>query len=424
MTKDNSQTVGNPEENVYPSLLDEIVRKGAQKVLQKAVEMEVESFLEQYQYVIDDNGRRMVVRNGHHDERAIATGAGPLKVRLPRVDDRILDSYDEPRFKSNLIPPYLRRTKNLDEFVPFLYLKGVSTKDFTEVLEKLLGKQIPGFSAQQVCRMKEFWRQEYEDWAKRDLSVERYVHWWVDGIHFNVRLEEDSRTCILVIIASREDGTKELLAVQDGFRESKESWTCIIRDLKRRGLKDAPHLAIGDGALGFWAALDDEFPQTKRQICWVHKTANVLDKLPKSSQPKAKDMIRDIYMASSRKQAEEALERFLREFSIKYPKAVKSLTDHKEDLLSFYGFPAEQWSSIRSTNVIESTFATVRHRTRQTKGCGTRLATLTMVFKLAQCAQKRWQKIHGHLKIKDQLAGARFVDGLRVEDSSEQKVTA
>jgi len=403
--------------------LDEVVRTGAERLLEKAVEMEVESFLERYQYLMDEEGRRLVVRNGRHRERTIATGAGPLKVRLPRVRDRVLEAHDEPRFKSNLIPPYLRRTRNLEEFIPFLYLKGVSTKDFTEVLEKLLGREVPGFSAQQICRMKEFWREEYEDWAKRDLAIERYVHWWVDGIHFNVRLEEDARPCILVVIASREDGTKELLSVQDGFRESKESWRSLIRDLKRRGLKTSPRLVTGDGALGFWSALEEEFPETQKQICWVHKTANVLDKLPRNLQPKAKTMLRDIYMAPSRKEADRAFAYFVEEFSAKYPKAVKSLMDHRENLLSFYGFPAEQWSSIRSTNVIESTFATVRHRTRQTKGCGTRLATLTMVFKLAQCAQKRWQKMHGHEKIKDMIEGARFVDGIRTEDGSERKMT-
>jgi len=420
MDNGTANSIHDPEENVYRSVLDEVVRKGAQKVLQKAVEAEVESFLEKYQYLMDEKGRRLVVRNGRHNERVIATGAGPLKVRCPRVDDRVLETHDEPRFRSNLIPPYLRRTKNMDEFLPFLYLKGVSTKDFTEVLQKLLGKQLPGFSAQQICRLKEFWRQEYEDWAKRDLSSERYIHWWVDGIHFNVRLEEDARQCILVVIASKEDGSKELLAIQDGFRESKESWTSLIRNLKHRGLKEAPELAIGDGALGFWSALDEEFPDTKQQICWVHKTVNVLDKLPKSLQPKAKQMLNDIFLSPSRKEAKEALRYFVEEFKAKYPKAVQSLTDHSENLLSFYDFPAEQWQSIRSTNVIESTFSMVRHRTRQTKGCGTRLATLTMVFKLAMSAQKRWQKMRGSRRIKDMLSGARFVDGLMLKESQKE----
>jgi len=424
MSKHTALPDSSPEENVFAGALDEIVRKGAQDMLRKALEIEVDSFLERYQYIMDSLGRRLVVKNGHNRERTIATGAGPLRVRCPRVDDRILASHDERRFRSNIIPPYLRRTKNMDEFLPFLYLRGVSTKDCTEVLEKLLGRKVPGFSAQQVCRLKEFWRQEYEDWSKRDLSIDHYVHWWVDGIHFNVRLEEDARQCILVVIASKEDGSKELLSIQDGFRESKESWASLVRDLKRRGLTKAPKLAIGDGALGFWAALDEEFPETKQQICWVHKTANALDKLPRSLQPKAKQMIQDIYMAPSRREADEAFDSFVKEFSLKYPKAVQSLTDHREQLLSFYGFPAEQWSSIRSTNVIESTFSMVRHRTRQTKGCGTRLATLTMVFKLAHCAQKRWQKIQGHRKIREMLDGAIFVDGVIAQAPKKEAVLA
>ena len=421
MSKNSVLEDQNPQENVFKSVLDEVVRQGAQKMIQKAVELEVESFIEQFQYVMDGKGRRLVVRNGHHNQRDIATGAGAVKIRMPRVDDRILNHHDEPRFQSNLIPRYLRRTKNMDEFLPFLYLKGISTKDFSEVLSKLLGKELPGFSPQQICRLKEFWMQEYDDWAKRDLSIERYVHWWVDGIYFNVRLEEDARQCILVVIASREDGTKELLAIQDGFRESKESWVSLIRNLKHRGLKEAPMLAVGDGALGFWSALSDEFPETKRQICWVHKTANILDKLPKSLQPKAKAMLNDIFMAPSKHEAQNALGYFAEEFKDKYPKAAKSLMDYHEDLLSFYDFPAEQWQSIRSTNVIESTFATVRHRTRQTKGCGTRRATLAMVFKLAMSAQKRWQKIKGYKKMPDLVSGARFVDGMMVMGPESEK---
>jgi len=311
----------------------------------------------------------------------------------------------------------------MDEFLPLLYLKGISTGSFTEVLEKLLGKKIPGFSPNQICRLKEFWRMEHEDWSKRDLSKDQYVHWWVDGIHFNVRLEEDARHCILVIIGSKEDGSKELLAIDSGFRESKESWLSIIRNLKHRGLRTAPKIAIGDGALGFWAALEEEFPETKHQLCWVHKTVNVLDKLPSGLQTKAKKMIHDIYMAPYKKEAEIALDYFIEEYDAKCPKATKSLTGNREALLSFYDFPAEQWHSIRTTNVIESTFATVRHRTRQTKGCGTRQATLSMVFKLAMSAEKRWQKMHGYKQIQEMLRGARFVDGVIEKDESKIRVT-
>lgn len=423
MRKNNLQEAQNPEKSVFKNYLDEIVRKGAQKLLAAAVEIEVESFLESKQYVIDDEGRRLVMGNGHHRARVIATGAGPVEIRMPRVKDQVLGRIpEEERFASRLIPPYLRRTKNMDEFIPFLYLKGISTGDFTDVLERLLGKKLPGFSAQQVCRLKEIWRKEYEDWNHRDLSKSRYVYWWVDGIHFNVRLDND-RQCILVVIGAKEDGTKELITIQDGFRESKESWQSLIRDLKRRGLNIGPELAIGDGALGFWAAIEEEFPKTKSQICWVHKTVNVLDKLPKSLQGKAKGMIHDIYLASCRKNAERAFDYFIREFGLKYPKAVKSLTDHRQSLLNFYDFPAEHWMSIRSTNVIESTFATVRHRTRKTKGCGSRIATLTMVFKLTQAAQKRWRRLNGYERIQEILSGARFVDGIKEESVKEKVVT-
>lgn len=284
---------GNPEENLTLIPLDEIVRRGAQKMLEKALEVEVDSFIERYQYVLDDEGRRLVVRNGYSPERKIVTGAGRLSVKTPRVDDRVLKQFGEVRFSSNLIPRYLRRSRKIDELIPVLYLKGISTGDFTEALEALLGKEVIGFSPEQIVRLKDVWKSEYEDWKKRDLAKNRYVYFWVDGVYFNVRLEDD-RQCVLVVMAAREDGTKELLAVEDGFRESKESWLSIIRDLKRRGLVFAPKLAVGDGALGFWAAIEEEYPQTRHQLCWAHKLSNVLDKLPKSLQPKAKSMLNDI----------------------------------------------------------------------------------------------------------------------------------
>lgn len=421
MSKNNREAAENPEENVFKNHLDEIIRRGARKLLTEAVEMEVESFLESKQYLIDDEGRRLVTGNGCHRPRVIATGAGPLEIRMPRVRDQVLDRIPgEERFTSKLIPPYLRRTRNIDEFIPFLYLKGISTGDFTEVLERLLGKKLPGFSSQQVCRLKEVWRRDYEDWARRDLSAKEYVYWWVDGIYFNVRLDDD-RQCILVIIGATKDGKKELVAIEDGFRESKASWQSLIRNLKSRGLKTGPNLAIGDGHLGFWAAHEEELPESKDQICWVHKTANVLDKLPESLQGKAKGMIHDIYLASSRKDAEKAFDAFTEEFELKHPKAVKSLTDHKDSLLHFYDFPAEHWPSIRSTNVIESTFATVRHRTQKTKGCGSRAATLTMVFKLAMAAQKRWRRLNGYERFQEILNGARFVDGIRRDAAERMK---
>lgn len=413
-----------PEENIIKQSLDEIAREGAREMLQKALEIEVDLFLEQYQYILDDNGNRQVVRNGHSDSRKIITGAGQLDIRTPRIDDRILDNHKEKRFKSSIIPPYLRRTKNIDELLPVLYLKGISTGDFTEALESILGKQVIGLSAQTIVRLKSIWEQEYNEWAKRDLSKTEYVYWWVDGIYFNARLDDD-RQCVLVIIGARSDGKKEIVAVVDGFRESKISWQSIMRDLKRMGLSKGPKLAIGDGSLGFWSALDEEFPETEHQICWIHKTANVLDKLPKSLQGKAKTMIHNIYLAPTRKEADIAFDIFIEEFEDKYPKAVDCLRDNRENLLNFYNYPAQQWIHLRSTNVIESTFSTVRLRTIKTKGCGSRIATLTMVFKLILSAQKRWTRLRGHRKIKDVWNGVKFKDGIMVKRSETlEEVTA
>ena len=412
MNNNTAEDFKNPQENTFESVLDEIVHKGAQEMLKTALEVEINSFCDKHREKLDENGHRQVTRNGFNLARNIVTGAGQLKVQTPRVDDRILDELNEPRFKSSFIPPYLRRTKNMDELIPLLYLKGISTGDFTEVLEKMVGKEVIGFSPENIVRLKQIWQKDYEDWNKRDLSQSRYVYWWVDGIYFNVRLDDD-RQCILVIIGATEDGQKELIAVEDGFRESKEGWLSVIRELKRRGLTYAPKLAIGDGSLGFWTALEEEFPMTQKQICWIHKTVNVLNKLPSSLQGKAKKMIHDIYMAPTKQDANAAFDVFIEEFDLKYPKAVESLRSHREDLMSFYDFPAEHWRHIRSTNVIESTFATVRLRTKRTKGCGSRIATLTMVFKLAESAQRRWSRLHGYQKISDLVSGIKFEDGIR-----------
>ena len=417
MKKNKPEAVENPEENVFESVLDEVVRKGAQKMLETALNLEIEEFCRSHAERRDEEGRRLVVRNGSSEARTIVTGAGPLKVRTPRVDDRILEKAGEIRFKSSLVPPYLRRTKNIEELVPVLYLKGISTGDFTEALEKILGKDVAGFSAENIVRMKQIWETDYKRWIARDLSESRYVYWWVDGIYFNVRLDDD-RQCILVIIGAKADGSKELIAVVDGFRESKESWASILRELKRRGLIEGPELAIGDGALGFWAALAEEFPKTKTQICWVHKTVNVLDKMPSSLQGKAKKMIHDIYLAPTKMDAGVAFDVFIEEFDLKYPKAVDSLRLHREDLLNFYDFPAEQWQHLRSTNVIESTFSTVRLRTKKTKGCGSRIATLTMVFKLVESAEKQWKKLRGYRKISQLLEGVQFQDGVALQKAA------
>ena len=414
MKKIKSLEVEKPEKNVFESPLDEVVRQGAQKMLQTALNVEIEAFCHKHEDKRDESGHRTIVKNGYHKERSIVTGAGQLNIRTPRIDDRVLKETDEPRFHSTLIPPYLRRTKNIEELVPLLYLKGISTGGFVEVLEKLTGKNVVGFSPENVVRMKQSWEREYKAWVDRDLSTSGYVYWWVDGIYFNVRLDDD-RQCILVIIGAKEDGTKELIAVEDGFRESKESWQSVIRALKRRGLKEGPKLATGDGALGFWLALAEEFPKTKTQKCWVHKTVNVLDKLPSSLQEKGKKMIHDIYLSPTKGEAAIAFDEFVKEFDLKYPKAVSSLTRNREDLFSFYDFPAEHWQSIRSSNVIESTFATVRLRTKRTKGCGSRIATLTMVFKLAESAQKRWRKLRGYKRLLEIWEGVQFEDGVEVK---------
>ena len=406
----------NPEENIANNPLDEIVRRGAKEMLQKALEIEVNLFLEKYQYLLNDKGNRQVIRNGRSRSRKIVTGAGQIEVETPRVDDRALEIHQESRFKSSIIPPYLRRTKNIDELLPVLYLKGISTGDFGEALESILGKSVIGISAQNIVRLKQVWQKEYEQWSKRELSHKEYVYWWADGVHFNVRLDND-RQCILVIIGVTVDGHKEIIAVADGFRESKESWKSVIREVKRLGIATAPKLAIGDGALGFWAAIQEEFPTTNHQLCWVHKTCNVLDKLPKSLQGKAKTMIHDIYLAPTKVDANNSFDVFIEEFETKYPKAVDCIKKHRDRLLEFYNYPAEHWLSIRTTNVIESVFATVRLRTYRTKGCGSRIATLTMVFKLIQSAQKRWNKIRFAQKIKQVWEGIIFEDGLETKIS-------
>jgi putative transposase len=406
MKKDKVVSLESRIEGESRSALDELVREGARKMLQDAIENEVAEYLERHGEVKDDQGRQAVVRNGSMPGRTLVTGAGPLAIRQPRVQDR----REDHRFTSAILPPYLRRTPSVDALIPALYLKGISTGDFTTALEAILGENASGLSATNIVRLKQGWEEEYKEWSRRDLSGKRYVYWWADGIYFNVRLE-DERTCMLVLMGTLGDGTKELIAVLDGFRESKDSWTELMRDLSRRGLKDGPKLAVGDGALGFWAALREMFPQAQEQRCWIHKTANVLDKMPKSLQAKAKSMIHEMYLAPTRKDALAAFDVFLETFEAKYPKASECLAKDKDVLFTFYDFPAEHWQHIRSTNPIESTFATVRHRTRRTKGCGSRTATLTMVFKLAREAEKHWRRINGYAQIVHILEGKKFVDG-------------
>jgi transposase-like protein len=415
----------NPEEKAIVRMeLDELVRRGAQELLAKALEIEVDLFIEKYQYVLDDEGNRRVVKNGHQRPREILTGAGPVEVAVPRVDDRALITQNEPQYTSGIVPKYLRKSNNVDELLPVLYLKGISTGDFQEALEKILGPNAKGLSAQTIVRLKRVWQEEYKEWCARRLDDVEYVYWWVDGVHFNVRLGEDKRMCVLVIIGARKDGVKEIVAVADGFRESKTSWASVLRDLRRQGLKAGPKLAVGDGALGFWAAMNEELGESDQQLCWVHKTANILDKLPDSLQGKAKTMIHNIYMAPTKKEANIAFDIFIEEFEARYLRAVDCLRNNRERLMTFYNYPAQHWAHIRSTNPIESTFATVRLRTHKTKGCGNMTATLTMVFKLLQSASRRWQRLHSHQKVADVWAGIKFEDGIRVEEILDGKMNA
>jgi transposase-like protein len=387
--------------------LDELLREGACRMLHKAVENEVAEYIDSHAALRDEAGRRQVVRNGYLPERDLVTGVGPVRIKQPRVHDR----REGHRFTSKILPPFMRRVPSIDALIPALYLKGIATSDFSEALEAILGPNAAGLSATNIVRLKEGWRRDYEQWAARDLTDKHYAYWWADGIYFNVRLEPD-RPCMLVIMGALEDGTKELVAVYDGQRESKESWLEILRDLKARGLREGPKLAVGDGALGFWRALEEEFPAAREQRCWVHKTANVLDKLPKRKQPHAKKLIHEMYQAETRADALDAYERFIEEYGAKYPGAVECLIKDKDVLFTFYDFPAEHWGHLRTTNPIESTFATVRHRTRQTKGCGSRTATLTMVFKLARQAEKRWRRLNGYKQITNVINGVVFENGI------------
>ena len=388
------------------SVLDDIVREGARPLLQAALEAEVAEQLARFGNVVDTAGRRAVVRNGHLPERELMTGVGPLPVKQPRVRD----CSGQMRFTSKILPPFLRRVPSLDALIPVLYLKGISTGDFSEALASILGPDAPGLSASNIVRIKESWEQEYRAWNTRELTGKRYVYVWADGLYFNVRLDRD-RPCILVLMGATHDGTKELLAVWDGERESKLSWQTVLRELKQRGLRDAPKLAIGDGALGFWAAMEEEFSTTQQQRCWVHKTANILDKMPRSVQPDAKKLIHEMYMAPTVKDAGRAYDAFVARYIPKYPKAVTCLTKDQDVLFTFYSFPAEHWRHLRTTNPIESTFATVRHRTRQTKECGSGTATMAMVYKLAIEAQKHWRRLNAHVLLLRVIEGVPFVDG-------------
>lgn len=390
--------------------LTEVLRNGARELLQQAVEAEVAEFVMRHRELKDEQKRQRVVRNGYRPERTIQTGIGEVIVKAPRARDRA----GEIKFQSNILPAYLRRTRSIEELLPWLYLKGLSTGDFSEALAALLGKDARGLSAATISRLKEIWKGEYERWTKRDLNGKHIVYLWVDGVHFGVRLEDASQ-CILVIIGATADGKKELLAMLDGYRESAESWKELLLDLKQRGLKIDPKLAVGDGALGFWKALPQVFGSTRAQRCWVHKTANVLNQLPKGQQAKAKAALHEIWMAESRAAAEQAFDHFLTTYEVKYAKATECLAKDRDSLLTFYDFPAEHWIHIRTTNPIESTFATVRLRTAKTRGCVSRAGILAMVFKLTKSAEQRWRKLKGAARLAQVIDGVRFKDGLQEE---------
>jgi transposase-like protein len=378
--------------------------------LQAAIEREVDDYIQRNSEHRDEKGHRLVVRNGHHPARKIQSGNGPIEVRQPRVNDKRVDEAGNRfHFTSQILPPYLRKTKAIEELVPWLYLKGISTSDFPEALA-CLGHDGSGLSATNVVRMKEIWEKEYEDFSHRSLEGKRYVYLWADGIYFNIRLTDD-RPCVLVLMGATEDGTKELIAMTDGERESEQSWLGLLIDAKSRGLVEAPKLATGDGALGFWKAIKQVYPATRHQRCWVHKTVNVLDKMPRGQQGPAKNILHEIWMSATKADATKAMEKFAATYQAKYPKAVECLLKDKEELLAFYDFPAEHWQHLRTSNPIESTFATVRLRTSKTKGAGSRTACLAMAFKLVESAQNHWRKLNGSTLLPAVIAGAIFKDG-------------
>ncbi len=407
----------------FADSLTEVLRNGACALLAQAVEAEVAALLSCHADKLTADGRQRLVRHGHLPEREIMTGIGPVAVRCPRLRDRVGEGSERIRFSSAILPPYARRSKSLDVLIPILYLKGVSTGDFEEALVALLGKDAPGLSASTIGRLKEAWSEEQARWSKRDLSAKRYVYFWVDGIHVQARLE-DAAQCLLVVIGATPEGKKELVGLIDGVRESGQSWRELLLDLKRRGLAMGPELAVADGALGFWQAVEEVWPQTRGQRCWVHKTANVLNKLPKSQQSKAKRALQEIWMAETKKDALLAFDAFVETWGIKYDKAVECLIKDRDALLAFYESPAEHWKHLRTTNVIESSFATIRHRTVRSKGCLSNKTALAMIFKLAEAAEKSWRRLDGHNQLPKVILGVKFADGVEVIRSQAQAAAA
>ena len=398
--------------------LTELLRNGARQLIADAVQVELQELLDQYSVLRNERGYLQVVRNGYLPEREILTGLGPIKVKVPKIRDK---SGQRIKFNSALLPPYLRKTRRVEEVLPWLYLKGISTGDFQEALHALLGTEGKGLSASTISRLKGIWEQEHETWNRRSLKNKRYVYIWADGVYFNIR-SDDARQCILVIIGVTEQGRKEFIAIEDGYRESEQSWSELLLRIKAQGLSHSPKLAIGDGALGFWKALSKVFPKTKHQRCWVHKTANVLNKLPKAVQPKAKQALHEIWMAPTRTDAYKAFDIALSTYSAKYPKAMTCLEKDKDEMLAFYDFPAMHWQHIRTSNPIESVFATVRLRTNKTRGCVARHTILSMVFKLGQSAQKKWRKLRGFKLLGEVIRGVQFKDGELVDPINEDEI--
>jgi putative transposase len=417
MKDDNVISLEKPVEN--EDSLAGMLRQGAQELIRKAVQAELDVFLSQYEDLTDAEGRKSVVRNGYLPEREIMTGIGEVAIKVPRTRDR---SGQGIQFRSELLPPYIKRTRSVETVLPWLYLKGISTGDFSEALAALLGQDAKGLSAGTISRLKQVWNQEYDTWRQRDLSRQRYVYLWADGIYFNIR-GDDAKQCILVVVGVTEQGNKEFLAIEDGYRESEQSWTEVLLGLKSRGM-NSPKLAVGDGALGFWKALQKIYGTTRSQRCWVHKTKNILNKMPKSIQPKAKQHIHDIWMAETREDAERAFDRFLETYRLKYPKASECLEKDREELLAFYNFPAEHWIHIRTSNPIESTFATVRLRTAKTRGCVSRTTILTMVFKLGMSAENGWRKLRGFRRLAEVINGVKFIDGIDEKTIESQRSAA
>jgi len=403
------------------SALDRLAREGAQRMLAEALEAEVEGYIQRHQTERDERNRALVVRNGRAKPRLVTVGSGALAVEAPRVNDQRVIDGERQKFTSQILPPYLRKSKSVTELLPALYLRGLSTGDFREGLAALLGENAVGFSPSVVTRLVSAWQDEYRTWKTRSLADRDYVYVWADGVHFNVRLE-DERLAALVLIGARPDGTKEVIALEDGYRESTETWLSPLRDLKARGMR-APVLAVGDGALGFWAALREVFPQTREQRCWVHKIANVLDKLPKSLQAKAKSALHEMMNAPTKADCEKFVKAFVADYKAKYPKATNSLSEETDKLMTHFDFPAEHWKHLRTTNPIESTFATVRLRQRVTKGSGSRSAGLAMAFRLLLLAERSWRRLDGQELLPLVRAGTPFKDGVRVERDDAPSVT-